>query len=480
MKRVFIFAIFAFTALLVSAQEERQEQINKLLGQGVELHDEGRYDEAIKLFNKALKIDPKNGTAIYEKAYTLYCQGKKADARKLLEKGIKTAEGDKFAMYELLGTVYDVEGEPLKAIETYELALNEYDGIQLNQLASISYNLGIAYYSAHDKYEDKDYTYLTKALNNLSKSFVVRPLHANTNWTLYDLYSQYGFMGEALSHFCLFALNCDGNPNAEIIDETINAWTELNPEETLYQTEQDSLVLDKVIQIGKRYPSEFGLTYDVLYGLYSDICASINDEAVHPATALVNDPNIDAVPAIFADIMREGELETLMHMVAASGKKYITNANWLATNDDRREHLLSIITGKGYLSTLNVSEEESDTVEVDNMTETNDAKVLIELFFSTKAGTAEAKELSSKIMLWAAGTSDVNIEIGDKISELLEDKSGSLLIAYTAACARFQLEKGIKETTPEAHEAAMQAVLKYYKANRDVIGNIKSLDEQIK
>lgn len=480
MKRVFIFAIFAFTALLVSAQEERQEQINKLLGQGVELHDEGRYDEAIKLFNKALKIDPKNATAIYEKAYTLYCQGKKADARKLLEKGIKTAEGDKFAMYELLGTVYDVEGEPLKAIETYELALNEYDGIQLNQLASISYNLGIAYYSAHDKYEDKDYTYLTKALNNLSKSFVVRPLHANSNWGLYDLYSQCGFMGEALSHFCLFALNCDGNPNAEIIDETINAWTELNPEETLYQTEQDSLVLDKVIQIGKRYPSEFGLTYDVLYGLYSDICAGINDEAVHPATALVNDPNIDAVPAIFADIMREGELETLMHMVAASGKKYITNANWLASNSKRKEHLLDVVNNKGYLANLHVTDQETDSVKQESGAEIPDMKPMIDAFLSLKAGTEEAKVFGEKILEWAVSSPDVNVSLDTDTSPLLKDKAGNLLVAYIAACSRFELEKGDKTFTPEVHEAGMKAVLEYYKANHDVIGSIEELDEMLK
>jgi tetratricopeptide (TPR) repeat protein len=139
-KLLLILALFIFMGSYSFAQGNNQA--NDLIKQGVDLHNAGKYDEAIAKFNEALKADPANGYANYELAFSLYASKKPNDAIPYLEKAAKSASTSLIVpAYALLATIYDEGKQPQKAIETYNAA------IKINPAyPQIYYNLGIAYF----------------------------------------------------------------------------------------------------------------------------------------------------------------------------------------------------------------------------------------------------------------------------------------------------------------------------------------------
>ncbi|MEO6150922.1 MAG: tetratricopeptide repeat protein [Mucilaginibacter sp.] len=125
------------TASVTRAQDTRTPK--ELIAEGIKLHDEGKYDEAIAKYDDAIKIDPDNLTAVYEKAFSLYSLRKGIEAIPLAEKLINAGKY-KFESYEMLGNIYDDAGQTEKAIEAYK------KGIAVNAgYARLRYNLGVAY-----------------------------------------------------------------------------------------------------------------------------------------------------------------------------------------------------------------------------------------------------------------------------------------------------------------------------------------------
>jgi len=140
LKPLLTLALFLFIGSYSFAQGNNQA--NDLIKQGVDLHNAGKYDQAIAKFNEALKADPANGYANYELAFSLYASKKPNDAIPYLEKAAKSASTSLIVpAYALLATIYDEGQQPQKAIETYNAA------IKINPAyPQIFYNLGIAYF----------------------------------------------------------------------------------------------------------------------------------------------------------------------------------------------------------------------------------------------------------------------------------------------------------------------------------------------
>ena len=112
----------------------------ELVQEGIKLHDEQKYDEAIAKYKEALKVEPDNLQADYELAYTLYSSDKMAEAIPYLETIIKSPGASKYESYEMLGNIYDIQGKQDEAIKAYNLGIAEKP-----DYARLRYNLGIVY-----------------------------------------------------------------------------------------------------------------------------------------------------------------------------------------------------------------------------------------------------------------------------------------------------------------------------------------------
>lgn len=484
MKKIILFVLMAIFSTVAFAQVSNNDEVVKLIGEGVNLNDEGKYDEALKKFDKALKLEPKNATATYEKAYTYYSKGEKDKAKKLLEKGLDKAEQnmDYVGMYLLLATIYDEQGDPLKSIDTYKKAL-EIPNMDFYYASNLVFNLGISYDNAHNTLNDTDNQYALDAINMLNKSFQFRPLHQGTNYYLYQLLTEYEFFAHALSHLSMFAAG--GNNHAYIgnIENIVKDWSEAEINGSTFRSSEDSLVLNKVIEIGKQPRSEYGLVYDVFYGVFSTLCADITDEPQHPSRVDGFDCTIQ-IRNLYAKLLREGELETFMHYACSNTQNgYLANKNWLTKNQDRMDKLVEILNEGEYLVDYNKLSDDDNSegqMTAEEAHEHNaDALKMIDVLLTTTPDSEESKSAVQFLLAWMVNSPDVTISIGDVVMEGQNDNNSMCLFAYMAGCAKYQLEQGINGFTEDAFYAGMKTMLTYYEKFHENFGSNPAFDEHL-
>ena len=129
---------FNFSFQLANAQDAT----NDLIKQGIELHKQGKFDEAIGKFNEVLKSDSENAFANYEIAYSLYASKKFKEAIPRLLTAVKSSKASiNVPAYSLLATIYDEGGRRQQAVDAYN------EAIRINpDYPQIYYNLGIVYF----------------------------------------------------------------------------------------------------------------------------------------------------------------------------------------------------------------------------------------------------------------------------------------------------------------------------------------------
>lgn len=66
--RTFLTLLLLFPVI---ASAQKQEEAEQKVNQGVQLHDQGKYKEALDLYEQALALDKNNLLALSEKAMTL-------------------------------------------------------------------------------------------------------------------------------------------------------------------------------------------------------------------------------------------------------------------------------------------------------------------------------------------------------------------------------------------------------------------------
>ncbi|MEO6520078.1 MAG: tetratricopeptide repeat protein [Mucilaginibacter sp.] len=137
---------FILLTLLFTINFSASAQSNDLIKQGVDLHNKGKYTEAIDKFNEVLKTDPENPYANYEVAFSLYAAKRAKEATPYLDKAVRSDNKSlSVAAYCLQASIYDEANDHKKAIEIYNTA------IQINpDYPQIYYNLAIAQFGNRD------------------------------------------------------------------------------------------------------------------------------------------------------------------------------------------------------------------------------------------------------------------------------------------------------------------------------------------
>ena len=104
MKKLTTAIICILLSINLFAQEDK---VKELVQQGVDLHDLGKYNEAIAKYKAALDIDSKSNDANYEISYTYMTIGDYDNAIKYSSKVIKQNTTSQPEAYVVLGSSYD-------------------------------------------------------------------------------------------------------------------------------------------------------------------------------------------------------------------------------------------------------------------------------------------------------------------------------------------------------------------------------------
>jgi len=198
MKRIITLA-FLLLPLTFFAQSE----IIEIVKEGIALHDAGKYDEAIVVYERALAIDKKSSLVHYEIGYAYYAKGAYKKAVKHMDKVIKNGEGHLKEAYAIKGSALDVLGKPKDAIKIYEAAIKEFPDDYL-----LHYNIALTQYNI-DKIEEAEM--------NLIDGISLNPTHGSSNYLLGLIKSEQGKRIEsflALHFFLLIEPDSDRSMTA--------------------------------------------------------------------------------------------------------------------------------------------------------------------------------------------------------------------------------------------------------------------------
>lgn len=158
MKKI-ILSLFIFTLLLVSVSAQKigkptltptepTAAQNELINEGIKLHDQKKYKEAIESYQQVLKENPDCALALYELALSYY-------NAKMYDKTLETAyklvnyKGPTGLLgYGLFANVLDDQGKSKEAIEIYQSAIKQLKDAPeyYKHLSSVYYNLGVTYF----------------------------------------------------------------------------------------------------------------------------------------------------------------------------------------------------------------------------------------------------------------------------------------------------------------------------------------------
>ena len=126
MKKIRTLGLF----LLIIVGQSALGQTNKEIAmskneKAVELMDNGKIDESIKLLEEAQALDPEEFSHPYELAYAHYIKEDFKGAIELLEKLIDNKDTPDL-LYQLLGNSYDMLGQSEKAFEVYDAGIKKF------------------------------------------------------------------------------------------------------------------------------------------------------------------------------------------------------------------------------------------------------------------------------------------------------------------------------------------------------------------
>ena len=162
--------IITICLLLTSNLFGQNSEVEKLIFQGVELHDQGKYSEAIAKYSSALEINPKSDLANYEISYSYFAVKDYRNAIKYSEKVIKTKSKFQEEAFMVLGNSYDLTGNHSKAVKTYRTGISKFPNSNL-----LHYNLALTFYNSNE---------LADAESSVINAINSNPKHASSHLML--------------------------------------------------------------------------------------------------------------------------------------------------------------------------------------------------------------------------------------------------------------------------------------------------------
>lgn len=124
MKSYFLTFALVLVSLMSYSQSGIDNATNKV-ERAIQLMDNGNPDEAIRILEEAKKLDPKNYLYDYEKAFAYYIKKDYKTSLKIFKNVVKYDNATD-QCYQMLGNLYDINGDPVKALKAYDQGLKKF------------------------------------------------------------------------------------------------------------------------------------------------------------------------------------------------------------------------------------------------------------------------------------------------------------------------------------------------------------------
>jgi len=188
--------------LIYSSNINAQNSIENYVREGIHYHDNGDYDNAIKSYKKALKINPNSTLVNYEIALSYTSKGNYKKAIEYSDYVLNQNSDYMLEAYLTKGTALDLLGKTKESIKLFKKAIKKTDGNFL-----LYYNLAFNYYKIND---------LGNAEVNLIEAIENNPNHASSHYMLAHINNNQGNSVQTLLsvHYFLF-LEPDSNRSLE-------------------------------------------------------------------------------------------------------------------------------------------------------------------------------------------------------------------------------------------------------------------------
>ena len=478
-KRILLLLVMICTIAFAYGQDtdEKTEKANALCKEGMALHDQGKFEEAIRKFDEGLKILPYNATLIYDKAYSLVAMGKNAEAKKLLEKLFKKGNTDEDVSmpYVFYANLLDDDGEAMQALEVYDKALEYVSPLDVTTIQLINYNKALTLYNLKNEDKAKIENWNQQIFNHLDNSIECNPTHPGSLYLYGRIMADEGAYYNAIACFGINTLLIGKKVGA--LETALKEWENKNisPDSGPLTT----LSLNKVKEVLKSEPSGFGKLYDIFTTVIPAICCDTLGTPV-PFSYAYNLAN-DGIMPFFSELKRQGLLECFFHVAMKNAKvQYISNADWLTTHKSEEERLWNTIGGLevfkkdlkyGYVPDSVVFRTAEDAHQ-----HNVDAMAACKFYMTHTIDSKGMPNVKKYIVAWSVASPDVHINIGTQVADWTKTNV-DYLTAYLAGCSFYALTSHQKEWNKETFARGVYEVLKSYESNKDVLGKNENLDK---
>lgn len=333
MRKYFVLFIAGFTTC--SVLHAQSESVRELVEQGVALHDQGKYAEAIKKYQAALVIEPGSTLANYEIAFSYFLAGSYDSAITYSGRVLELNGGSQHEAYLVLGSSLDLAGKPAKAIATYEEGIKKYPGSNL-----LHYNLALTCFN------QKDYK---KAEQEAILAIQARPRHGSSHLVLAATMKQTGQRVKSLMALYYFLLLEPNSRRSATNLESLMAQLKQGVEKKDDKNISINLFMDDAKKDDPFAPAEMMISL-LAASSYTEknkdksdavMFAEMNVPIFSALTGLKKDVRgfwSDVYLAMIEDLVSAGHTETYSYYISqSSGSEEVTK--WLASHNDSVQNL---------------------------------------------------------------------------------------------------------------------------------------------
>lgn len=174
MKKYFVLIISLFLVLGNSLNAQKNELLvdsQKALEKGIEAHNNGKYEDAIKHYQTVWEADTNYITALYESAYSYTLLENYDEAIKICRNALKNRDNDEqYMFYHLLGVSLDSKGDYEEAIAALDEGIEKFPNYYLQY-----YTKGVVLQN-QKKYDD--------SFEMFKKVLSINPAHFNSHFAI--------------------------------------------------------------------------------------------------------------------------------------------------------------------------------------------------------------------------------------------------------------------------------------------------------